>query len=98
MSIPCRQDIPDCQENHDTKAYVKGFRQIHRGQAEHLGSNCWRVRFEDCKTLVVRADRWTLLTILPKDWQPPALAVHGPSNATVDLERTGAQGATRDPA
>ena len=52
------------------------LKQIHQGQAEHLDSNCWRVTLSDGNTLMVRADaaRWTLHTILPRDWRPPALA------------------------
>ena len=38
-----------------------------------LGDNAWRVTLPDGRTtLPVRASKWTLLTILPKDWQPPA--------------------------
>jgi hypothetical protein len=54
--------------------YTALLKQIHRGEAEHLDSNCWRVTLSNGKTLMVRADaaRWTLHTILPRDWQPPA--------------------------
>ena len=46
--------------------------QIRRRKAEHLGEDCWRVTLPDGRrTLAVRATRWRLLTILPKDWQPP---------------------------
>jgi hypothetical protein len=50
-------------------------RQIHRGQAEQLDSNCWRVKLSDDNTLVVRADaaRGTLHTILPRGLAPSAL-------------------------
>jgi hypothetical protein len=47
----------------------------HRGEysAEHLGENCSRVTLPDRRTtLPVRAGKWTLITILPKHWQPPA--------------------------
>ncbi len=40
-------------------------------RAEHLGADCWRVTRPDGRTLPVRAGRWRLITILPKDWQPP---------------------------
>jgi hypothetical protein len=53
------------------------LKQIHQGQAKHLDSNCWRVTLSDGKTLMVRADaaRWTLHTILPREWRPPAPVV-----------------------
>jgi hypothetical protein len=53
------------------------LKQIHQGQAEHLDSNCWRVALSNGNTLMVRADaaRWTLHTILPRDWRPPASQV-----------------------
>jgi hypothetical protein len=42
-------------------------------RAEHLVDDCWRVTLPDSqRTLAVRATKWRLLTILPKDWQPPA--------------------------
>ena len=47
------------------------LKQIRFGHAEHLGENCWRVTLPDRRTtLPVRASKWTLLTILPKGWQP----------------------------
>ena len=62
--------------------YTQLFKQIHRGEAEHLGEDCWRVRLSDGRTtLPVRAARWRLITILPKNWQPPA-AVAPASNGT----------------
>ena len=46
--------------------------QIRRRKAEHLWEDCWRVILPDGKrTLMVRATRWQLVTILPRDWQPP---------------------------
>jgi hypothetical protein len=49
--------------------------QIRFGHAEHLGEDCWRVTLPDRRTtLPVRASKWTLITILPKNWQPPASA------------------------
>ena len=45
------------------------------GRAEHLGEDCWRVTLPHGKrTLAIRATRWRLITILPKDWQPPLAA------------------------
>jgi hypothetical protein len=42
-------------------------------QAERLDKDCWRVTLPNSqRTLAVRATRWRLLAILPKDWQPPA--------------------------
>jgi hypothetical protein len=50
--------------------------QIRRGAAEHLGEDCWRVTLPGSnRRLPVRATRWRLITILPKNWQPPAGAV-----------------------
>jgi len=47
--------------------------QIRHRRAEHLGDDAWRVTLPDGRrTLMVRATRWQLLTILPRDWQPPA--------------------------
>jgi hypothetical protein len=41
-------------------------------RAEHLGADCWRVMMPDgSRTLPIRAARGRLITILPKDWQPP---------------------------
>jgi hypothetical protein len=52
--------------------YTQLFKQIRRGEAEHLGADCWRVTLLDGRTtLPVRAARWRLITILPKNWQPP---------------------------
>jgi hypothetical protein len=52
--------------------YTHLFKQIRRREAEHLGEDCWRVRLSDGRTtLPVRAARWRLITILPKNWQPP---------------------------
>ena len=52
--------------------YTQLFKQIRRGEAEHLGADCWRVTLSDGRTtLPVRAARWRLITILPKNWQPP---------------------------
>jgi hypothetical protein len=48
--------------------------QIRRGKAEHLSEDCWRVTLPNGRTLPVRGNRWKLITILPKDWQPPARA------------------------
>jgi hypothetical protein len=43
--------------------------QVRRRRAEHLGDNAWRVTLPDGRrTLAVRATRWQLLTILPKNW------------------------------
>ena len=50
--------------------YSHLLKQIRRREAEHLGDNAWRVTLPDGRTtLPVRASKWTLLTILPKDWQ-----------------------------
>jgi hypothetical protein len=47
--------------------------QIRRRRAEHLGEDCWRVTLPDGRrTLTVRGTVWRLITILPKNWQPPA--------------------------
>jgi hypothetical protein len=55
--------------------YGSLLKQIRFGQAEHLGEDCWRVMLADRRTMLpVRASKWTLLTILPKGWQPPASA------------------------
>ena len=46
--------------------------QDRRRTAEHLGKDCWRVILPDSsRTLPVRATRWRLITILPKNWPPP---------------------------
>jgi hypothetical protein len=53
--------------------YSHLLKQIRRRQAERLGEDCWRVTLPDGKrTLVVRGYAQRLLTILPKNWQPPA--------------------------
>ena len=47
--------------------------QIRHRKAEHLWEDCWRVTLPNGKgSLIVRATRWCLITILPKHWQPPA--------------------------
>ena len=51
------------------------LRQVRSGHAEHIGENCWRVTLVDRRAMLpVSASKWTLLTILPKGWQPPASA------------------------
>ena len=45
--------------------------QIRRRTAEHLWEDCWRVTLPGGKTLAVRGSVWKLITILPKNWQPP---------------------------
>jgi hypothetical protein len=46
--------------------------QIRRAKAEHLGEDCWRVTLPGgSRTLQVRGTVWRLITILPKNWQPP---------------------------
>jgi hypothetical protein len=51
------------------------LKQIRSDHAEHIGEDCWRVMLADRGTMLpVRASRWTLITILPKGWQPPASA------------------------
>ena len=53
--------------------YSSLLKQIRFGQAEHLGETYWRVTLSDGRTtLSVVATRWRLVTILPKNWQPPA--------------------------
>ena len=53
--------------------YSHLLKQIGRGEAEHLGADCWRVTLPgSSRTLPIRATAWRLITILPKDWQPPA--------------------------
>jgi hypothetical protein len=53
--------------------------QVRRGTAEHLWEDCWRVTLPPgSRTLLVRATRWQLITILPKDWQPPAIPTPEP--------------------
>ena len=52
--------------------------QIRRGAAEHLSENCWRVTLPgSSRTLPVRATSWRLVTILPKNWQPPVPSPFG---------------------
>ena len=46
--------------------------QIRHAKAEHLGEDCWRVTLPGGRTLPVRGTVWRLITILPKNWQPPA--------------------------
>jgi hypothetical protein len=51
------------------------LKQIRFGLAEHLGEDCWRVTLPGrSRTLPVRATSWRLITILPKNWQPPTSA------------------------
>jgi hypothetical protein len=59
--------------------------QIRRRTAEHLWEDCWRVKLPSGdRTLPVRATRWQLITILPKDWQPPQLgSTDGASRASL---------------
>jgi hypothetical protein len=45
--------------------------QIRRRKAEHLAEDCWRVTLPNGKTLPVLGNRWKLITILPKNRQPP---------------------------
>jgi hypothetical protein len=55
--------------------YGSLLKQIRFGQAEHLGEDCWRVTLPgSSRTLPVRATSWRLITILPKNWQPPTSA------------------------
>jgi hypothetical protein len=60
--------------------------QIRRRKAEHLSEDCWRVTLPGgSRTLVVRATRWQLITILPKNWQPPApVEVHAEIETSAD--------------
>ena len=49
--------------------------QIRHRRAEHLWEDCWRVTLPGGRrALAVRATRWRLITILPKNWQPPQVA------------------------
>ena len=58
--------------------------QIRRAKAEHLGEDCWRVTLPGgSRTLQVRGTVWRLITILPKNWQPPQIAA-APSDAAVE--------------
>jgi hypothetical protein len=53
--------------------YSHLLKQINRGEAEHLGADCWRVTLPGSnRTLPIRATAWRLITILPKNWQRPA--------------------------
>ena len=46
--------------------------QIRRRRGEHLIDDCWRVTLPDGRrSLAVRGTQWRLITILPKNWQPP---------------------------
>jgi hypothetical protein len=45
--------------------------QIRRRKAEHLAEDCWRVTLPNGRTLAVRGNGWRLVTILPRNWQPP---------------------------
>jgi hypothetical protein len=47
------------------------LKQIRSGQAEHLGADGWRVTLPSGRTLPVRCGSWSLITVLPKNWQPP---------------------------
>jgi hypothetical protein len=60
--------------------------QIRRRKAEHLREDCWRVKLPgDGRTLPIRATRWQLITILPKNWQPPApVEVHSEIETSAD--------------
>ena len=54
--------------------YSHLLQQIRHARAEHLGENCWRVTLPGSnRTLPVRATAWRLITILPKNWQTPAV-------------------------
>jgi hypothetical protein len=57
------------------REYSQLLHQIRHGQAEHLGDDAWQVTIEDTRspTLKVRASPWRLITILPRDWQPPSV-------------------------
>ena len=46
--------------------------QIRRGKAEHLWDDCWRVALPDGKPLAVRGNGWKLITVLPRNFRPPA--------------------------
>ena len=63
--------------------------QIRRRRAQHLWEDCWRVTLPGSdRTLPVRATRWRLITILPKDWQPPDRSLVCPRDATAGDDRT----------
>jgi len=52
--------------------YSHLLKQIHRGGAQQLDADSWRVTLPDGRTtLPVRVSGWRLITILPKNWQPP---------------------------
>jgi hypothetical protein len=56
--------------------YSQLLGQIRRRTGEHLWEDCWRVTLPgSSRALPVRATHWRLITILPKNWQPPAGAV-----------------------
>jgi hypothetical protein len=62
--------------------------QIRRAKAEHLGDDCWRVTLPGGgRTLQVRGTVWRLITILPKNWQPPAAAASAANSAEHAQER-----------
>ena len=53
--------------------YSHLLKQIHRGGAQQLDADSWRVTLPDGRTtLPVRVSGWRLITILPKNWQPPS--------------------------
>ena len=63
--------------------------QIRRRRALHLWEDCWRVTLPGSnRSLPVRATRWRLITILPKDWQPPDRSLVCPRDATAGDDRT----------
>jgi hypothetical protein len=71
--------------------YSHLLHQIRHGHAEHLGENCWRVTLPSgSRTLPVRATPWRLITILPKNWQPPT-PVAPLSSGSASSEHTLAQ-------
>jgi hypothetical protein len=47
--------------------------QIRRAKAEHLVEDCWRVTLPNGRSLAVCGNVWKLITILPKNWQPPTV-------------------------
>jgi hypothetical protein len=47
--------------------------QIRHRKAERLWEDCWRVTLPWGRPLLVRGNGWRLITILPRDWQPPQL-------------------------
>src|ERR1700760_3829696 len=52
--------------------YSQLLGQIRRRTGEHLAEGCWRVTLPgSTRTLSARAPRWRLITILPRNWQPP---------------------------